>query len=93
MEAENLGLLVYSPLRRLPYGQVPGKQGRRPARLPCSFRRWTSKKVPGVLAAMDKIAAAHGASLAAVALAWLRHQPAVTSIILGIKQPANSTIT
>jgi aryl-alcohol dehydrogenase-like predicted oxidoreductase len=41
-----------------------------------------------VLAALDEVAARHGASLATVALAWLRHQPAVTSIILGVKQLA-----
>lgn len=88
VEAENLGLLVYSPLAG---GYLTGKyrenkdEGRRAT---VQFPPVDEQKGAGVLAAMDKIAAAHGTSLAAVALAWLRHQPAVTSIILGIKQPA-----
>lgn len=37
-----------------------------------------------MLAAMDKVAAEHGTSLSVVALAWLLHQRAVTSVILGV---------
>jgi aryl-alcohol dehydrogenase-like predicted oxidoreductase len=36
---------------------------------------------------MRQVAAAHDASVAQVALAWLLHQPAVTSVILGAKRP------
>jgi aryl-alcohol dehydrogenase-like predicted oxidoreductase len=34
---------------------------------------------------MRPIAAAHGVSVARVALAWVLHQPAVTSVIIGAK--------
>ena len=36
---------------------------------------------------MRPIAAAHGVSVACVALAWLLHQPQVTSVIVGAKRP------
>ena len=36
---------------------------------------------------MLPIAEAHGRSVAQVALAWLLHQPAVTSVIMGAKRP------
>ena len=38
-----------------------------------------------IIAAMRPIADAHGVSLAQVALAWLLHQPHVTSIIIGMR--------
>ncbi|MEO5732952.1 MAG: aldo/keto reductase [Rubrivivax sp.] len=37
--------------------------------------------------AMRPIAAAHGVSVAQVALSWLLHQPVVTSVIVGAKRP------
>jgi aryl-alcohol dehydrogenase-like predicted oxidoreductase len=86
-ESENLGLLVYSPLAG---GYLTGKyragnaEGRRAT---VQFPPVDEQKGAGVLAAMDDVAKAHNTTLAAIALAWLRHQPAVTSIILGIKQP------
>jgi aryl-alcohol dehydrogenase-like predicted oxidoreductase len=36
---------------------------------------------------MRPIAQAHGASVAQIALAWLLHQPQVTSVIIGAKRP------
>jgi aryl-alcohol dehydrogenase-like predicted oxidoreductase len=36
---------------------------------------------------MRPIARAHGVSVAQVALAWLLHQPQVTSVIIGAKRP------
>jgi aryl-alcohol dehydrogenase-like predicted oxidoreductase len=36
---------------------------------------------------MRPIAAAHGVSVAQVALAWLLHQPQVTSVIVGARRP------
>jgi aryl-alcohol dehydrogenase-like predicted oxidoreductase len=36
---------------------------------------------------MRPIAAVHGVSVACVALAWLLHQPQVTSVIVGAKRP------
>lgn len=37
------------------------------------------------LGALEEVARAHGASMATVALAWLRYQPGVTSIIIGAR--------
>ncbi len=36
---------------------------------------------------MQPIAAAHGVSVAQIALAWLLHQKVVTSVIIGAKTP------
>jgi aryl-alcohol dehydrogenase-like predicted oxidoreductase len=40
-----------------------------------------------VIDVMDGIARAHGVSVARVALAWLLHQPHVTTLIIGAKTP------
>jgi aryl-alcohol dehydrogenase-like predicted oxidoreductase len=42
-------------------------------------------KVFDIVDAMRPIAEAHGASMAQVALAWLLHQPAITSIVFGAR--------
>ena len=39
------------------------------------------------LSAVEEVAAAHGRSMAEVALAWLSQKPAVTSVILGARTP------
>ena len=39
-----------------------------------------------IIDVMRDVAGAHGASVAQVALAWLLHQPAVTSVIIGAKR-------
>lgn len=88
VEAEQLALLVYSPLAG---GYLSGKyragenQGRRTS---IPFPPVDEQKGAGVLAALDEVAARHDASQATMALAWLRHQPAVTRIILGVKRLA-----
>jgi len=45
-------------------------------------------KGPAMLAAMDGIAAETGASLAAIALAWLKAQPGITAPIASASRPA-----
>ncbi len=40
-----------------------------------------------VIDAMRPIAASHGVSVAQIAIAWLLHKPAVTSVIIGAKTP------
>lgn len=40
-----------------------------------------------IVEAVDEIAASRGATHAQIALAWLRHQPAVSSVILGVRTP------
>jgi aryl-alcohol dehydrogenase-like predicted oxidoreductase len=39
------------------------------------------------VAAMAPMAQAHGVSVAAIALAWLLHQPVVSTVIVGAKRP------
>lgn len=88
LRAEGLGMLVFSPLAG---GYLTGKyrirsgEGRR-ASIP--FPPVDDARGQQVLSAMDAVAAAHGASLEAVALAWLRQQPGVTSVVLGLKSVA-----
>jgi aryl-alcohol dehydrogenase-like predicted oxidoreductase len=85
---QGLGILVWSPLAG---GLLSGKfsendkgpQGARrtnfdfpPVDRPRAFR---------CVEAMRPIAQAHGVSVARIALAWLLHQPAVASVIVGAK--------
>jgi aryl-alcohol dehydrogenase-like predicted oxidoreductase len=86
LQTERLGLLVYSPLAG---GYLSGKyrdaaRGGRRTIIP--FPPVDEAKSARVLEAMDGVAARHGSSLSAIALAWLLHQRAVTSVILGVKR-------
>ncbi|WAP51706.1 aldo/keto reductase [Arthrobacter sp. ATA002] len=90
-----LGLLPWSPLaggwltgkyRReaVPAGKT--RVGDNPAR---QFQGWdlrsSNDRTWQILDALKAVAAAHGASSAQVALAWLAAQPGVTSVILGAR--------
>ena len=44
-----------------------------------------SPRAEEALAALEDVARERGASMARVALAWLRQQPGVTSVILGVR--------
>jgi aryl-alcohol dehydrogenase-like predicted oxidoreductase len=96
--AEDVSLIPYSPLAggfltgKYPRGSAPpdgtrgatsdGWEGARwKARL--SDRGWK------ILEAMQSIAAAHGAPVGAVAVAWVLAQPAVASAIIGATRPAH----
>jgi aryl-alcohol dehydrogenase-like predicted oxidoreductase len=85
LQAEGLGMLVYSPLAG---GYLTGKYrdgkttGRRAT---VQFPPVDEARGARLLPVIDAIAAAHGVSMEAVALAWLRQQNAVTSITLGVK--------
>ena len=91
MRAEGVGLLVWSPLAG---GFLSGKysdgaggnsgEGRRQS---FDFPPVDAARGGAVIAAMRPIAAAHGVSVAQIALAWLLHQPVVTSVIIGAKRP------
>ncbi len=90
MAAEQLGLMVWSPLAG---GLLSGKF-RRDAASPNDARR-TSFDFPPVdrghaftiVDTLRPIAARHGVSVARVALAWLLHQKGVMSVIIGAKTP------
>jgi len=84
---EQLGLMVWSPLAG---GLLSGKFG--PGAAPEGSRRTTFNFPPvdtergwACVAAMREIGAAHGVSVARVALAWLLAQRHVMSIIIGAK--------
>lgn len=82
--SEALSMIVFSPLAGgyLTGKYRDGKQSGRRSTIqfpPVDEGRGTS-----VLEAMDAISGVHRVSMEAVALAWLGHQPAVTSIVLGV---------
>lgn len=91
LRTEGLALMVWSPLAG---GYLSGKYsggakdgvnetGRRDTR---AFPPVDEARGNKAVEAMRPIAAAHGCSVAQVALAWLLHQPVVTSVIMGAKR-------
>lgn len=89
--AEKLGLLVWSPLAG---GLLSGKYGRDKQgdegsrRTSFDFPPVRMEHAYGVIDVMEGIAADRGVSVARIALAWLLHQPHVTSVIVGAKRIA-----
>lgn len=90
MESEGIGLMVWSPLAG---GFLSGKYSRHGAKQGTG-RRDTFDFPPvdeergyDVIDVMKPIAAAKGVSIAQIALAWLLHQKAVTTVIIGAKKP------
>ena len=89
LRSEGLGLLVWSPLAG---GLLSGKYSRTGS-TESGSRRTTFDFPPvqldrawDVVDAMRGIADAKGVSVAQIALAWLLHQPVVTSVIIGAKR-------
>ncbi len=89
LRSENVGLMVWSPLAG---GLLSGKysrddeksgEGRRAA---FDFPPVDKDRGYAVIDAMRPIAEAKGVSVAQIALAWLLHQPVVTSVIIGAKR-------
>ena len=90
LQSEGVGLMVWSPLAG---GFLSGKYGRdagrpRPAAgAPPSTSRRSTRSAPTTRStSMREIADARGVSVAQIALAWLLHQPVVTSVIIGAKK-------
>ncbi|RKH53625.1 aldo/keto reductase [Corallococcus aberystwythensis] len=91
MKDQQVGLMVWSPLAG---GFLSGKY-RRGAEGPEGARRTTFDFPPvdrerayNAIDVMDAVAKETGTSVARVALAWLLHQPHVTTVILGAKTQA-----
>lgn len=90
LEAEKVGLLVWSPLAG---GLLSGKftrenqqvEGAR--RSAFDFPIVDKERVWNVLDAIKPMAEARGCSAARISLAWLLAQPVVTSVIIGAKRP------
>lgn len=91
LQSEQLGLMVWSPLAG---GLLSGKFGRHVAKDAVADSRRAVFDFPPVnlehaydcVEAMQVIAQAKGVSVARIALAWLLHQPVVTSVIVGAKR-------
>ncbi|WP_322032570.1 aldo/keto reductase [Paraburkholderia sp. J76] len=89
LESEGLGLMVWSPLAG---GLLSGKYGRDQQgeagsrRTTFDFPPVNRERAWDCIDAMRPIAQAKGASVAQIALAWLLHQKAVTSVIVGAKR-------
>ena len=94
LASEGLGLMVWSPLAG---GLLSGKFGRDQAgeegsrRTKFDFPPVDRPRAFDCIDAMKPIADAHGVSVAQIALAWLLHQPQVTSVIIGAKRPDQLT--
>ena len=90
LRSEGLGLMVWSPLAG---GLLSGKYGRDQAgeqgsrRTSFDFPPVNKDRAYDCIDAMRPIAQAHGVSVAQIALAWLLHQPQVTSVIVGARRP------
>jgi len=90
LASEGLGLMVWSPLAG---GLLSGKykaggqaeEGSR--RQSFDFPPVDRARADVVIDAMRPLAEARGVSVAQIALAWLLHQPQVTSVIVGAKRP------
>ncbi len=89
LESEGLGLMVWSPLAG---GFLSGKYGRDQAgeagsrRTAFDFPPVDKERAYDAIDVMREIATARAVSVAQIALAWLLHQPAVTSVIIGAKK-------
>ena len=89
LESEGLGLMVWSPLAG---GLLSGKYGRDQQgeagsrRTTFDFPPVNRERAWDCVDAMRPIAQAKGVSVAQIALAWLLHQKAVTSVIIGAKR-------
>ncbi len=93
LQSEGLGLLVWSPLAG---GFLSGKYGRAQdaaaaeqdsRRQVFDFPPVDKERAYDCIDVMREIGAGKGVSVARVALAWLLHQPQVTSVIVGAKRP------
>lgn len=88
MRSEQVGLMVWSPLAGgyLSGKYRQGKEGVDGRRANFDFPPVDMERGETVLDALDKVAAAKGVSVARIALAWLLHQPHVSSVIVGAKR-------
>lgn len=89
MASEGVGLMVWSPLAG---GLLSGKYSRADEhgdggrRANFDFPPIDKNRAYDIIDAMRPIAEAKGVSVAQIALAWLLHQPAVSTVIIGAKR-------
>ena len=90
LKSEGVGLMVWSPLAggllSGKYGRnQPGEEGNR--RTAFDFPPVHKERAHDCIDAMRPMAQERDVSVAQIALAWLLHQPQVTSVIVGAKRP------
>jgi aryl-alcohol dehydrogenase-like predicted oxidoreductase len=90
LRSEGVGLMVWSPLAGgLLSGKFgpdrKGEEGSR--RVTFDFPPVNRDRAWACIDAMRPMAAARGVSVAQIAIAWLLHQPQVTTVIVGAKRP------
>jgi aryl-alcohol dehydrogenase-like predicted oxidoreductase len=89
LASEEVGLMVWSPLAggllsgKFSLGQA-GEDGSRRSKF--DFPPVDRPRADACIEAMRPMAEARGVSVAQIALAWLLHQPRVTSVIVGAKR-------
>jgi aryl-alcohol dehydrogenase-like predicted oxidoreductase len=89
LRSEGVGLMVWSPLAggilsgKYRSGKSTEENSRRTT---FDFPPVDMKRADACIDVMESIAKARDASIARVALAWLLHQPVVTSVIVGAKR-------
>jgi aryl-alcohol dehydrogenase-like predicted oxidoreductase len=88
LDDQRMGLMVWSPLAG---GLLSGKYDRNGGpdgarRAAFDFPPVNKDRAYDCIDAMKPIAEAHGVSVAQIALAWLLHQKAVTTVIIGAKK-------
>jgi aryl-alcohol dehydrogenase-like predicted oxidoreductase len=86
---QKMGLMVWSPLAG---GLLSGKYSRTAEnkegrRVNYDFPPVNKEKAYDIIDVMQQIADSKQATVAQIALAWLLHQPVVTSVIVGAKKP------
>lgn len=86
---QKMGLMVWSPLAG---GFLSGKYSRNAAteegrRVNFDFPPIDKEKAFDIIDVMQEMAALKEVTVAQIALAWLLHQPVVTSVIVGAKRP------
>jgi len=92
LTSEDVGLMVWSPLAGgFLSGKYSGGNTTGGRRTSFDFPPVEPQCGDAVIAALRPIAEAHGVSVARIALAWLLHQPVVTSVIVGAKRPEQLT--
>jgi len=89
LQAEGLALMVWSPLAggllSGKYADAKPQEGGR--RSSFDFPPVDKARAKDSIEVMRGIAEVHHVSIARIALAWLLHQPQVTSVIVGAKRP------
>ena len=85
---QKLGLMVWSPLAG---GFLSGKYSRHATteegrRVSFDFPPINKDKAFDIIDVMQEVATGKGVSVAQIALAWLLHQPVVTTVIIGAKK-------